>query len=68
MGKSIGWVDIHLLTSVTFGGDALLWTRDKRLADLAAILGLAFQEGWHVGMDEQALQISTPSLDRDATA
>ena len=44
MGKGIGWVDLHLLAAVALSGDTLLWTRDKRLADLAANHGLAFQE------------------------
>ena len=44
MGKGIGWVDLHLLAAVALSGDTLLWTRDKRLAGLAASLGLAFQE------------------------
>jgi predicted nucleic acid-binding protein len=44
MGKGVGWVDIHLLAAVALRGDALLWSRDKRLAGLAVTLGLAFQE------------------------
>ena len=44
MGKGIGWVDLHLLAAVALSGDTLLWTRDKRLADLAANLGLGFSE------------------------
>lgn len=41
MGKGIGWVDLHLLASVALSGETLLWTRDKRLADLAAGMELA---------------------------
>jgi predicted nucleic acid-binding protein len=44
MGKGIGWIDIHLLAAVALHGDASLWTRDKRLAGLAAALGLGFAE------------------------
>ena len=40
MGRGIGYVDAHLLTSARLGG-AMLWTRDKRLHSTAAALGLA---------------------------
>lgn len=35
MGKGIGYIDAHLLASVTLTNDARLWTRDKRLAEIA---------------------------------
>jgi hypothetical protein len=38
MGKGIGYLDAHLLTSVTLTEAAQLWTRDKRLAAVAARL------------------------------
>ena len=41
MGRGIGYIDIHLLASVTLAGDARLWTRDNRLAAIAANLSLA---------------------------
>ena len=41
-GLGIGYLDAHLLTSVQMTPDALLWTRDKRLAVVAAKLSLAF--------------------------
>ena len=44
MGKGVGYIDIHLLAAVMLQGDALLWTRDKRLAALAVKLGLSFSE------------------------
>ncbi len=44
MGRGIGYIDIHLLASATLAGTARLWTRDKRLAAVAAELGLAFAE------------------------
>jgi predicted nucleic acid-binding protein len=44
MGKGAGWIDIHLLAAVALSGDALLWTRDRRLAGLAVQLGLNFSE------------------------
>lgn len=39
MGKG---VDIHLLVAVAQQSEALLWTRDKRLAALAQQLNLGF--------------------------
>lgn len=44
MGRGIGYIDIHLLASATLAGPARLWTRDKRLAAVAAGLGLALAE------------------------
>ncbi len=44
MGRGIGYVDVHLLASATLAGTARLWTRDKRLAAVAAELALAFDE------------------------
>ncbi|HEX8409910.1 MAG TPA: type II toxin-antitoxin system VapC family toxin [Thermoanaerobaculia bacterium] len=41
MGRGIGYIDAHLLASVTLTEDAKLWTRDKRLAVVAAQLGLS---------------------------
>ncbi|HYK00487.1 MAG TPA: type II toxin-antitoxin system VapC family toxin [Thermoanaerobaculia bacterium] len=41
MGKGVGYIDAHLLASVTLTEGARLWTRDKRLADAAAELRLA---------------------------
>jgi len=40
-GSGIGHLDAHLLASVTFTPDARLWTRDRKLAGVAARLGLA---------------------------
>lgn len=42
MGRGIGYIDAHLLASVTLGGSAQLWTRDKRLQSVAAALNLAY--------------------------
>lgn len=44
MGRGIGYIDVHLLTSAALAGTARLWTRDKRLAAVAAELALAFDE------------------------
>lgn len=43
MGRGIGYIDVHLLALALYG-KARLWTRDKRLAAVAADLNLAFQE------------------------
>jgi len=42
MGRGIGYVDVHLLASTALTGVARLWTRDRRLAAVAAELELAF--------------------------
>lgn len=39
-GRGIGWVDAQLLASTRLTGEAVLWTRDRRLADAAAGLGI----------------------------
>jgi predicted nucleic acid-binding protein len=44
MGRGIGYIDVHLLAATTLAGTARLWTRDRRLAQLAAELGLAYTE------------------------
>lgn len=40
-GRGIGYIDAHLLAAVQLTADAALWTRDKRLNDVGADLGLA---------------------------
>ena len=44
MGRGIGYIDVHLLASVALAGTAHLWTRDKRLAAVAADLKLVYAE------------------------
>jgi predicted nucleic acid-binding protein len=44
MGRGIGYIDMHLLASMTLDGTALLWTRDKRLAAVAVDLKLGYVE------------------------
>jgi predicted nucleic acid-binding protein len=44
MGRGIGYIDVHLLASVALAEAARLWTRDKRLAAVAADLKLAYAE------------------------
>ncbi len=45
MGKGIGYIDAHLLASVMMTEAARLWTRDKRLAGIAAKLRIGFENG-----------------------
>jgi hypothetical protein len=40
-GRGIGYIDAHLLTSVQLTPGASLWTRDKRMLEVAGKLGLA---------------------------
>jgi len=44
MGRGLGYIDVHLLASAALAGAARLWTRDKRLAAVAAELKLAHAE------------------------
>ena len=41
MGRGIGYIDAHLITSVMLTENARLWTADKRLHEIAASLGIA---------------------------
>ena len=41
MGRGIGYIDVHILAATALAGDATLWTREKRLAAIAAEIGLA---------------------------
>ena len=47
MGRSIGYIDAHLLAATALTEDAQLWTRDKRLDALAHILELAYVQAAH---------------------
>ena len=40
-GRGAGYVDIHLRAAVRLTAGAALWTRDKRLREVAVALGLA---------------------------
>ena len=42
MGRGIGYVDVHLLASAALADLGRLWTRDRRLAEAATELELAF--------------------------
>jgi predicted nucleic acid-binding protein len=41
MARGIGFIDVHLLASAALAAPARLWTRDRRLAAVAAALDLA---------------------------
>lgn len=45
MGKGIGYIDAHLLTSVILTETAQLWTRDKNLGAIGARLRIGFEIG-----------------------
>ena len=42
MGRGIGYIDTHLLAATALSEPARLWTRDKRLLNVAATLNLAY--------------------------
>lgn len=44
MGRGMGYIDVHLLASAALAGTVRLWTRDKRLAAVAADLDLAYAD------------------------
>ena len=41
-GKDIGYIDVHLLASVTLAESGQLWTRDRQLGVVATSLDVAF--------------------------
>ena len=41
MGRGVGYIDAHLLASVSLTSGASLWTVDRRLKDVAGQLGMA---------------------------
>ena len=43
-GRGLGYIDVHLLASTALAADARMWTRDRRLAAVAAELELIFDE------------------------
>ena len=46
-GRGVGYVDVHLLTSVVLLPGTLIWTRDKSLLAAAKQLGVAFESLAH---------------------
>ena len=43
-GRGIGYIDVHLLASVSLNAQTRLWTRDRRLRETAKQLELAHPE------------------------
>ncbi len=43
MGKGIGYIDAHLLAATILDGGTRLWTRDKRLAQIADTMGVLYR-------------------------
>lgn len=46
MGTGVGYMDVHLLAASAIHG-VEIWTRDKRLMDVAMDLGVAYQPNAH---------------------
>ena len=46
-GKGIGYVDVHLLASVSLTEGARIWTRDKKLRLVAQMMGCAYHDAAH---------------------
>ena len=46
-GKGVGYVDAHLLASVALTEAVKIWTRDKKLRLVAAMLGCAYRDTAH---------------------
>jgi len=42
MGQGLGYVDVHLLAAAALSGTLRLWTRDRRLAEVAAAVGVVY--------------------------
>lgn len=43
MSRGIGYVDVHLLASTALSEGLRLWTRDRRLAEVAEGLGVTYR-------------------------
>lgn len=43
MGRGLGFIDAHLLASCKINQACRLWTRDKRLLQLAKEIGIAYE-------------------------
>lgn len=43
MGKGIGFIDLHLLASTFLTKNTLLWTRDRRLYNLAQSISVSWE-------------------------
>lgn len=43
MGKGVGFIDLHLLSSTLLSTNTSLWTHDRRLQNLAESLGISWK-------------------------
>ncbi len=43
-GRGVGYIDLHLVASAMMTPHTRLWTRDRRLADVAGGLGVLYDE------------------------
>ena len=46
-GTGLGFIDVHLLASALVTPDCLLWSRDRKLAETAERLGVAYRPPSH---------------------
>lgn len=59
MGAGIGYIDAHLLAAMVIDGSNTLWTKDKRLHELATALGVAAKiDRTHSNVHEGATRYS----------
>ena len=42
-GRGVGFVDVHLLVSTALASPSRLWTRDRRLAEVAGELSVGYE-------------------------
>ena len=59
MGRGIGWMDAHLLTSASLGR-SLLWTRDRRLSEIARTLDLYGQPWFALALRREGSRRTSP--------
>jgi len=49
MGKGIGFIDLHLLASTLMTSNTTFWTRDRRLYNLAELMGVCWKNADEAG-------------------
>ena len=57
MGRGIGYIDAHLLAAATLAAGGVLWTRDKRLASVAAELHVGANEWTNVNANDKVADV-----------